>query len=292
MSCTSVKSNYVNYNNKSLTRLSKDDKEIIDYIHLLEARKYNNIVTLDSFNKSISTHSRRIVNNWLLRLGFDENVEYTVMLAQQYLDRFVCVSGGKVNLPNYQLYAVAAYSIAYKYNDDEVEDMSNRSISGSRVEFLVDMTDNAFTTSQFIKAENEILYTLKYKLVTITIEEIVTFILGDIIIKDFLLKSLLDILLKISIIHEISIIYKPSIIAHSIVHIFISLEKLSKSSYNFIRTFYNLDKYIKCLKNLKELLYKSISFQNIKGCDDFYECYKIELKEIKNNYFIVLEDIP
>jgi hypothetical protein len=285
MSCNSVKSKNVNYKNsvyvnyikKSLTRLSKDNKEIIDYIHLLERRKYNNIVTLDRFNKSISTHSRRIVNTWLLRLGFDENVEYTVMLAQQYLDRFVCVSHNKVKLKNYQLYAVAAYSIAYKYNDDEVEDMSNRSISGSRVEFLVEMTDNAFTSSQFIKAENEILYTLNYELVTVTIEEIVIFILEDVIIKE-IGEKIINILFKLSIIHELSIIYKPSIIAHSIVYILMIKTNINQN----VKMFYKLNKYVDCLKYLEDIFNKSLVFHKIKGCNSFYDIYKNELNEIKN----------
>jgi hypothetical protein len=271
MNYNSIKKRYDNLFKNFLKRLSLEDEKIIDYISLVENRNYNNIVTLNYINLFVSNSSRRIVNIWLLRLGFDEKNEYIVMLAHQYLDRFICISD-KVNLSNYQLYALAAYSIAFKYMDDNEEDISTKSISGSRVEFLTEMTDNAFTPSQFINSEIEMMALLDYELVTVTIEDIVLFIIEDVVITNYN-KKLLDILLKISVIYEISIIYKPSVIAHSIVYITIPLLKNTKQ-------FYKLKKYSNCLKHLRHILDKTITFQHIKGCNSFYEYYEKELKEL------------
>ena len=201
----------------------------IKYILDIENREYNKSTIMKKIkNGNIKTMWRKYVMAWLFSVANEDNAFSVVMHAQQYLDRFVSISE-KINKLNYQLYGVAAYHIAYKYIDDDFEDgFSYNTIFGSRLEYLVDLTDNAYTTERLIEAEIEMLNILGYNMVTVTIDEVLDFILGDIKLSSEASK-LKTILLMICITSELSVSYKPSVLAHAIIYNMIGLE-ISRNS--------------------------------------------------------------
>lgn len=258
-----------------------EEDEIINYILNIENREYNNSTIIKKIeNNDIKKSWRTAVMTWLISLAVEDNAFHVAMYAQQYLDRFVSISGN-VSKFNYQLYGVAAYHIAFKYAE---EDFCYNTRLGSRLDYLVYMTSNAYTSKRLLEAEIEILIALEYKMVTVTMDEVMNFILSDVELSRDASK-LKTIILILCVISELSVIYKPSILAHSIIDVMCGLENSRNSNFDHnVKYFHDFSKYNECSKSLKKIFTEVCNFKMEREFYTLYEYYKDDLETIRKIY--------
>ncbi|XP_068180129.1 G2/mitotic-specific cyclin-B2-like [Antennarius striatus] len=126
-------------------------KEIYNYLHFLEKQQSVQANYMQGYE--ITERMRAILVDWLIQVHSKfQLLQETLYLTVAIVDRFLQVQ--KVSSRKLQLVGVAAMQVACKYEETYCPEVGD----------FTYITDNAFTKSQIVEMEWEILRSLKFQL--------------------------------------------------------------------------------------------------------------------------------
>ncbi|KAL4472298.1 hypothetical protein ABPG72_011659 [Tetrahymena utriculariae] len=148
--------------NKNAEKELNYQQEYIDNLMKLENDYFFECSVFENQNCNIDRKMRQIVISWIFELCSDYNLNrQTCQTAINLFDRYISKKISQVNKQNIQLVAATCVYISAK-KEEQVS---------PKLQHFIDSTKNAFTVSQFLSQELDILNTLNFKINGVCFEE-------------------------------------------------------------------------------------------------------------------------